>query len=147
MKHIKQILLLCSILWCTGCSQETTSVSKHDEIIVLSHDYLEIKEYELSWEEIFGVDQVSYYVYFYSQTCDYCIELKNYIIEKALERGDIYFIRASKSDQLTNDPKKAIGAGIPGDIWILGYPTLLKIHNKICTKNLAGINEIKGELN
>ena len=79
-------------------------------------------------------------------TCNHCQELKKYIIEKAQERGDIYFVKGSSKNQLTNDSNKLIGAENPGDFYILGYPTLALISNKKCTKNLAGITQIKTEL-
>ena len=110
------------------------------------HNYEEVSDYELFWESIFDVSETNYYVYFYSSTCSHCEELKNYVIEKALNRGDIYFVKGTSKDQITNDQNKAINAGNPGDIWILGYPTLLKITNHKSSKNLVGINQIKAEL-
>ena len=58
----------------------------------------------------------------------------------------IYFIKGSSKDNIANDSDLPKNAENPGEIWILGYPTLLKIVNKTCVKNLAGKSEILDEL-
>ena len=132
----------------SGCSESVTPKPFTEDVIVpVTHEYSEISDYGLSRETIFDVDENKYYVYFYSLTCSHCEELKNFIIEKALNRGDIYFVKGTSKDQITDDPNKSIGAGNPGEIWILGYPSLLQISNQKCSKNLAGITKIKSELN
>ena len=123
-----------------------TPESKTEQKQIVDHDYTEIQEYELMWETMFDVESPSYYVYFYSLTCNHCEELKNYIIEKALSLENIYFVKGSSKDQIGNDPNKSKYAENPVDIWILGYPSLLQITNHKCLKNLAGISQIKGEL-
>ena len=147
MKLNKFILFLIPILL-FGCAEsEPRKEINEEEVIPVQHEYSEVSDYELTRETIFDVDETKYYVYFFSLTCSHCEELKNFIIEKALNRGDIYFVKGTSKDQITNDPKKSIGAENPGDIWILGYPSLLKISNQKCSKNLAGISQIKSELN
>ena len=143
-----KIMFILLIILVSGCSMNTkhAEIPKTQTVIPTAHEYKEISDYELNQETIFDVDEDFYYVYLYSTTCTHCEELKDYIIGKALERGDIYFVKGSSKDQITNDPKKAIGAEKPGDIWILGYPSLLQISNHKCTKNLAGTTQIKEEL-
>ena len=147
MKVSKCLLYLLPLFSLFGCSQTEQIKEKQDEEVVeISHDYSEVQEYELMWETMFDVDSQQYYVYFYSTSCNHCEELKNYIIEKAISNGNIYFIKGSNKDQIGNDPNMSKYAENPGDIWILGYPSLLQISNKKCTKNLAGTVQIKGEL-
>ena len=147
MKLNKFILFLIPILL-FGCAEsEPRKEISEEEFIPAQHEYSEVSDYELTRETIFDVDETNYYIYFFSLTCSHCEELKNFIIEKALNRGDIYFVKGTSKDQITNDAKKSIGAENPGDIWILGYPSLLKISNQKCSKNLAGISQIKSELN
>ena len=145
MKH--SFLILGSVL-CSACTfqKEIAQLKSEDIIVPIEHEYTEVSDYELTWESIFDVDETRYYVYFYSSTCSHCAELKNYIIENALNRGDIYFVKGTSKDQLTNDSKKLIGAEIPGDFYIFGYPSLALISNKKCTKNMAGVSQIKAEL-
>lgn len=141
-------VFLIPFLLLTSCGIEQTATKKEFEDIVIpvNHDYSEVSDFELTWESMFDVDGENYYVYIYSTTCIHCEELKNYIIEKALNRGDIYFVKGSSKDQVTTDSKKLIGAENPRDIYILGYPSLLLISNHKCTKNLAGSSQIKSEL-
>ena len=146
-ENMKSLLFVLPILL-VGCSSLQENQKSEQEIIIpVDHDYSEVSDYDLTWETIFDVDDLQYYVYIYSSTCNHCFELKNFIIEKALDRGDIYFVKGTSKDQLTNDSKKLIGAEIRDDIWILGYPSLLKIVNKKVVKNFAGIAQIKNELN
>ena len=152
MKLTKLVLRnsICFIvaLTCAACF----STTKKEEYVIedaevpTERSYDEVSDYELVREAMFDVDSDKYYVYFYSMTCNHCEEIKNYIIEKSLERGDIYYIKGTSKDQVTNDTKKLIGAENLADFYILGYPTLALISNKKCTKNLAGIVQIKAEL-
>ena len=131
---------------CTSKTEETRTNIIEDDVIPIEHNYSEVEEYQIVWDKMFDVELTTYYVYFYSTTCSHCQELKNYIIEKALDNKNIFFVRASNKDQITNDPKKIKFAENPGDIWILGYPSLVKIVEKKSVKNLAGITQIKTEL-
>ena len=140
-------LLVLSIVLASCAVNETKSNATTETLEVpISHSYTEVSEYYLTWDSIFDPQENNYYVYIYSSTCSHCEELKNYIIDKALKSGEIYFVKGTSKDQLTSDTKKLIGAEKPGDIWILGYPSLLKIFSHKITKNLAGTNQIKGEL-
>ena len=145
---MKTQILILSILVLSSCSSQKPATSDNDGnyIIPINHEYSEVSDYYLTWDSIFDVANDRYYVYIYSLTCTHCEELKNYIVEKAFDRDDIYFVKGSNKDQLTNDSKKLIGAENPRDIYILGYPSLLLISNHKCTKNLAGISQIKEEL-
>ena len=147
MKTIKFIICLLPSLFVFGCEQKRKETEKKDNIIVpVPHEYSEIKDYSISWSETFDTEMDSYYLYFYSISCSHCVELKDFIIGKALERHDIFFVKNSSQDQFTEDENKSIGAENPGDIWILGYPSLLKIESKICTKSIAGNSKIIEEL-
>ena len=146
MKRYKIIFFLIPLLLCGCGTAEIQEKVYKEEIIPVEHNYSEVSDYELTWETIFDVSEENYYVYFYSLTCSHCEELKNFIVEAALERGDVYFVKGTSKDQITNDSKKTIGAENPGEIWILGYPSLLKITNQKCTKNLVGNTQIKSEL-
>lgn len=146
MKIFKSVVLFIPILSACMSRQEPLKNEIEDAVIPVDHDYEEISEFELTWDSLFDVENERYYVYFYSLTCSHCQEVKNYVIEKAIEREDIYFVKATSKDQLTNDSKKIIGAEKPEDFYILGYPTLALFSSKKCTKNLSGIAQIKSEL-
>ena len=139
------ILITFASFGCQSEEKDHTVISDESEVQI-EHNYEEVSDYELFWESIFDVGETNYYVYFYSLTCTHCQELKDFIIEKGLKRQDIYFIESSANDQFTTDPNLVINAENPGDIYILGYPTMLKIEDKKVTKNLVGNEEIIKEL-
>jgi len=145
-KLLKTICCLLALNY-SGCNQKVSfTESDENEVIQIDHDYSEVEEFSLTRESIFDVDSANYYVYFYSSTCSHCQEIKNYMISKALERKDIYFVRGTNKDKITTDTKILTGAERAEDVWILGYPSLLLISNKKVTKNLAGNASIKYEL-
>lgn len=150
MKPKFKFALFLQVFCLIGCNFHEEKVTydsiPEDLVIEEEHDYEEVLDYQLLLETVFDVDSSRYYVYFYSLSCSHCNQIKNYMIKKALERQDIYFVKGTSKDQLTNDSKKLIGAENPGDIWITGYPSLLLISNQKCTKNLAGETQIKNEL-
>ena len=147
MKAFKCLLYLLPVFTLFACSDNQSKLEdKTEQIIPVIHTYDEVKDYELFWDTMFDVSLKDYYVYFYSLTCNHCEELKNYIVEKALLKRNIYFVKGTSKDQIGNDPKKSKYAENPGDIWILGYPSLIEIVDHKCMKNLAGISQIKGEL-
>ena len=150
MKTFKKAVFLLPLICMIGCQEKQKSTDNYVEpnvFVEVERNYSEIQDYELFWETIFDVDLESYYVYFYSLTCSHCNEIKNYIIKKALDQRNIYFVKASSKDQITSDPKMQKYAENPGDIWILGHPTLIKILNKKCVKYFTGTTQIKYELN
>ena len=146
MKASKLVFTLLSSFLLFACDSKKEEEPIEDVIIPTEHDYKEVKQYELTLETMFDVGSDSYYCYFYSPSCSHCVELKDFIITQALDRGDIYFIKSSSKDQFTTDRNLVINAENPGDIWILGYPTMLKIDEKKVSKNLVGNDEIIQEL-
>lgn len=110
---------------------------------VVEREYFEVVDYEIFWDEIFAINADKYYVYIYSTTCSHCSEIKNWIIDLALNRKDIYFLKGNSQSVISTNISNTIGATEVKDVSILGYPTLLQISNKILTMNLAGNVKIK----
>lgn len=128
-----------------GCSlnqkEEKIDVSK---VVVpeADHEYFEIEHISINWSDILKQNNENYYVYIYSLTCSHCQELKNFIIDEALKRDDIYFVKGTNKDVVKTDVSDTIGATDEKYIAILGYPTLLKISNKTLVVNAAGNSKI-----
>lgn len=114
---------------------------------IVNHDYSEISDYRIIWNNIFNIDSNDYFVYFYSRNCSHCEKLKNWVIEKRLNGTEIYFIEDSKDIILVKDVKFTIGASSAEKIGILGFPSMLKITNHLIEINVAGEEQIKTELN
>lgn len=146
----KNILLIFASILLTGCvpssqTKETYEISPVE--VPVEHDYSEVSGFHIQWSTIFSQKPQTYYVYFYSLNCSHCANLKNTIIEKALKRNDIFFVRASNNDKLSNDVKNTIGVGFADDFSILGYPSMAKIVDRKVEKNVAGKSQILGLLN
>lgn len=145
-QKFKRILLLPMSLFLAGCFGEKdpskNSIKINEKIIEIEHDYSEVFEYQILWENVFKIDKENYLVYFYSTTCSNCSEIKNFIIEKTLERKDIFLVKSSNLDRIEKDVQNTIGVGKIGDFAILGYPSLVEIDHGICVKNMAGKTQI-----
>ena len=145
MKNSKLLLLIASILLGSCFFQKEKEETKIYNIPTLetNHEYSEIKEFELTWEGIFDPTENEYFVYFYSTSCNHCAEIKNFIIEEALKKKNMYFVKGSNEVVLTDDVYPTIGAKSIDKISILGFPSCLKIIDHTCTKNVAGTSQIK----
>lgn len=148
---MKKFLLIISILFLTSCVEQnsTISFSSISSVAIsneIEHEYSEISYYRLNWNEIFNVEKDNYYVYLFSTTCSHCSSIKNKIIEFALNNRNVYFIEDSAEIIFKNDVNYTIGLTSFENLAILGFPSLLKITNKILNKNIAGTEKIINEL-
>lgn len=145
----RNVIFLFVLFGLTGCFSKKETINKFgiNDSSISDHSYEEIDFCKIDLYECFLIDSDDYYLYFYSNTCSHCSELKNYIIDKAIKNQNIYFIAASNKVQLTKDENLLIGAEKPGDIYIFGYPSLIEIKDKKCVKNVAGVSQIKLVLN
>lgn len=148
-KVLKSLILLNVLLFC-GCDQNQTpsmkSTNSTSSQTTSSLNYNDVKDKMIFWSNIFGINLDSYYVYVFSKTCNHCANLKPFILEKAIERKDIYFVEASDEVVFIKDTSSTIGLTSVEELGILGYPTLLKIEQKTLVKNLAGVSLIRSEL-
>ena len=148
MRYIAKTLIIGATLLLTSCvdpkNDSTERVVTYTSDFV-SHSYDEIKDKEILYSNIFGVDSNSYYVYFYSSTCSHCANLKEFIISTALDRGDVYFVKASEEIVFLKSVEETIGLTSIEEFGILGYPSLVKIEDHIITKNIAGVLPIRSE--
>lgn len=148
MRTIYFLVAIPLLLGSCALNKKEEKINTSDIVIPeADHEYFEVEDMYINWSDILVQNNNTYYVYIYSTTCNHCKELKNWIIEKALERGDIYFLKGSNEIEIKTDVSQTIGATNVKDIAILGYPTLLKIDNKTLVKNVAGNSQILSLLN
>ena len=148
MRTLQKILLLLTMNFLAACdSSEASSLSKiESSSYSIKYEYDLVEDKFILYSNIFGVNKDEYYVYFFSRTCSHCQSIKSFIIEKALEREDIYFVESSKEVVFINDVAKTIGLTSIDGFGILGYPSLVKIKEKTIQKNIAGTQAIRNEL-
>ena len=151
MKSFRILSILISPILLSGCFSLTPPKQKEEKEEPtkqeINHTYDEIKDLKIYWNDIFKQPFNSYYVYLYSETCSHCNSIKNEMIEFALDAIEkIYFISSSAEHVLreTIDPFQRIES--LDDLAIRGYPTLLKLEEKVVIKNIAGVKDIKREL-
>ena len=151
---MKQIILLstCALLL-AGCSlsNNTQSQISNDQSLTSSvsqHDYSEVSERFISWNEIFSMPEDFYYVYFYSLTCSHCNEIKDEVIECVLSmKKAIYIVQESSEFNYTDNSNKTIGATSCENFAITGFPTVVSIDHKVVASNNSGTTAVKKALN
>lgn len=143
-------LLLLAAFALTGCEQSPSffpSKPSSSTTEIVEHDYREISSQKIDWNDMFNQGQNEYYIYFYSLTCAHCKNLKNEVIEYALKNDNLFFIEASEKVVIVEDVNFTIGSTSISEMGILGYPSLVKIEQKVCVFNVAGESEIISKLN
>lgn len=147
---IKTFPFIC-VLFATSCTPISKATSSPIHLSInpeeTKHEYSEINNYRITWSEIFDLPLSDYYVYFYSKTCVHCQNLKNWIIEKALQTKFIFFVESSKDDIIENDANQTFYSSSAEIFAIPGYPTLIKVSNKNLVLKVSGETSIHAALN
>lgn len=115
--------------------------------VAQNHDYNEVKNKTINFDEIFKQKNEQYFVYFYSLTCSHCGLIKNQMIEYGLSHENIYFVQASEDVKISENTDSVVGATSIEEISILGYPSLLEINQKVCVFITSGSDNIISKLN
>lgn len=135
---MKRLLLLPAIFCLIACSHPKIASSLAEYI---EHDYLEIKDKEIVWSDLFSKDD-HYYCYIYSEYCTHCEHIKNQVIEKALSIDNLYFIHFQKDIPIFTDITTTIGETDIDKMGILGTPTFIEIENHTVSNHVAGEKEV-----
>ena len=145
---MKKLMLILPILLLSSCSiyESTDQSFLSSQEVSINHEYDEIVNQKLLWNDIFSVAKPSYFVYFYSLVCQNCNSIKNEIIEYGLANDDIYFVQDSKEFVFGNDITKTIGISDISLFFISGFPTLIEIDNAILVNHVVGVNNIRKTL-
>ena len=96
---------------------------------------------QISWLETLNQKENHYLVFIYSETCGYCHDMKDEIIDFA--ESDIlktYFINTKKSE-VPITPEIIENTKDVNELSIIGTPTILEIENGTAISNIAGIDK------
>ena len=131
MHRIKYIILLPFLL--LSCSKD-----------IPIHNYHETRDHLISWENIFKQQENDYLVYFYSERCGHCNQIKQDIINFYLEGSySLYFVCSDM--EVVLGPKKDLkGIDNIDDFYIFGTPFLIRILSYSVESYYAGSVEVKG---
>lgn len=145
---MKKLMLILPILMLSSCSifEFTDQSFLSSQEVSINHEYDEIVNQKLLWNDIFSVAKPTYFVYFYSLVCQNCNSIKNEIIEYGLANDYIYFVQDSKEFVFGNDITKTIGISDISFFFISGFPTLIEIDNAILVNHVVGVNNIRKTL-
>ena len=145
---MKKLMLVFHILLLSFCSiyESTEQSFLSSEEVSINHEYDEIVNQKLLWNDIFSVAKPTYFVYFYSLVCQNCNYSKNAISEYAIKNQNIFFVQDSKEFVFGNDISKTIGISDISFFFISGFPTLIEIDNAILVNHVVGVNNIRKTL-
>ena len=127
-------LLFLSLVSICSCSDSKTPIA---------HNYHEIKNHLISWGDIFAQDSDDYYVYFYSERCGHCKEIKQDVISLYLTyRFDFYFV-CTDIKAVFGSPIDLIGIDDIDDFYIFGIPFLIHLVEHQLSEYHQGSKEVK----
>ena len=138
-------LSLLSILLLASCSATGGNSSVYDE-----HSYDEVNNLLITYDQSFSISENDHYIYFYSDTCHSCQEIKNEVIDFALnEYAEMYFVIATIEIPHNYGPDEfvqTLGSNNIDDVWMGVTPQLAFIKNGKIEKNITGTINIEQEL-
>lgn len=132
-----------STLALTSCFNSAIN-SSDEQLTILDYDSVRSSFIEL--EDVFSQKEDEYYVYFFSRNCSHCNSVKEFMIDKIIDRKGIFLVEANDKIHLTSDDGGIIGCNCIDCFAIVGYPTLVKIINHVVEKTFIGTEMIKKEL-
>ena len=142
MKKITALALVVLI----GCSpskntQEVNEEKQPEKVIL---DYSAVTT-SIKWVEVFEQEEDRYLVYFYSETCGYCKNIKEeFISYYLLNKEKIYFVDAIKENAVFHGGASALlGVNCIEDFYVPGTPFLAEITNWAVTNYYAGMEAIR----
>ena len=131
------LLKMCLIFSAFLCS---CSSIKQDN----SHNYHEIKLSLIGWDEVFLQNENDYFVYFYSETCVYCKEIKNDVISFYLNKIYTMYFVCTNYKAVYGSPADIYGITDITDFYIFGTPFMVEIRDGAIVNYYAGANDILG---
>lgn len=148
VQKFSTVFLTIFLLQSCDVSQKQLDYKSNNSVeITQNHDYSEVKNKTINFDEIFKQKNEQYFAYFYSLTCSHCSLIKNQMIEYGLNHENIYFVQASEDVKISENTDSVVGGTSIEEISILGYPSLLEIEQKVCVFITSGSDNIISKLN
>ena len=137
MKKAFRVFALCMSLTLVACTPDNsgkTSTSFYDVVT----------EQTVSWTECLSQPESHYVVYFYSETCSQCQEIKGDVILFArINTVKTYFldINAPGNEvQRCSEEEVVVGVDDVADLYIVATPTIVEVQDGVTTANVVGKN-------
>ena len=143
MKLSRFIVPILSICVLSACSQSENS----SESFKAYKDFEVVVNNSITWPEILNQQEKSYIIFFYSETCAYCHEMQQEVIDFAITCPlKTYFLNTSENTVPIKEDK-VINVKNYEEASITGTPTILEVKEATITDNIAGIDDCLTYLN
>ena len=143
MKLSRFIVPILSFSILTACSQSENS----SESFKAYKDFEVVVNNSIAWPEILNQEEKNYIIFFYSETCAYCHEMQQEVIDFAITCPlKTYFLNTSENTVPIKEDK-VINVKNYEEASITGTPTILEVKKATITDNIAGIDDCLTYLN
>ena len=133
-----KICILPLLVFMASCHPQTQSKSS-------SLDYGIMERQSISWAECLSQQEDHYLVFFHSETCSSCQEIKGDVISFASENiCKTYFLDIDKpGNEISKCSVDEIVVGVDNinDFKIAGTPTIVEVQSGVTTANAPGKNK------
>ena len=143
MKFLRFIVSLLSIALITSCTPSEESVPQNKTF----KQFKVVVDNSIEWKNILDQEEDNYIIFFYSETCAYCHEIQEEVIDFAITCPlKTYFLDTMEND-VPIDSDKKIGVSNYEEASINGTPSILEVENATITANISGIDDCLTYLN
>ena len=140
-----KILSLLPIILLSACSSTGESSSSYAE-----HTYEEVVDLQITYDKSFSISENDHFIYFYQETCHSCQEIKDEVIDFAINKyAEIYFVAATEEIPHNYDYQEinqTLGSSNVEDVFVGVTPQLALIKNGKIEKNIINPIYIEEEL-
>ena len=143
MKFLRFVVSLLSIPLITSCTPTEESIPQNKAF----KQFQVVVDNSIKWPDILNQEENKYIIFFYSETCAYCHEMQEEVIDFATTCPlKTYFLDALEND-VPIDSDKKIGVSNYEEASINGTPSILEVENATITANISGIDDCLTYLN
>ena len=143
MKFLRFVVSLLSVALITSCTPTEESAPQSKAF----KEFQVVVDNSIKWPDILNQEENKYIIFFYSETCAYCHEMQEEVIDFATTCPlKTYFLDALEND-VPIDSDKKIGVSNYEEASINGTPSILEVENATITANISGIDDCLTYLN
>ena len=137
------LLSLSLLVLVSGCQPINEEDPKEKESV--QYEYSITADHQIKWNNILSKSESRYMVYFYSEFCAYCKQVKQDILMYYSKNIDeMFFVDTVKEKAVyKNNDGLLIGTKNINDFYIFGTPFLVEITNYVVTNWYAGVDSIR----
>ena len=108
----------------------------------IKHNYHEIKDRIVNWNQIFELTDEHYLIYFYSERCGYCNDIKQEVLNYYFIHLNAFYFVCTDLECKTGPVKDLTGTNNIDDFYIFGTPFLIEFNFQTVTNYYVGKDDI-----